>query len=404
MSRTTLSIASHAHKKDAKTTTIPYNQIRNLTSPEEKENGVQTWFANVDARNVIDIGTEDNLRTYIGEHSSSRRTKVHREIENTILENQDRFISRNSGITITCTSCVVDDKAGVAHLQNASIINGAQTQGELKRYFSSLEEDDNTNFSVRLEIIMEPNYDQIIEVAIARNTATPVKDVSQAGARGYLDELKSKIEEDLPGETVQVNETDIEGIPAQALLQWCRVLMPAELEANKQKIRNKAYTGAGRCLKDFSDWAMNRKTDPEAKARYDFTIQIAAEAYKEYTYWQTHNLWNGHRLHENARGTDDGKAPKGGRVVRRGEDGKISWVAPGIIFPVLSAVSAFVVFKDGHWTIDKPDLFKPEQMIERAVQQFRSNGRQVAEMGRRESIYEALSIYTETIASVLKQQ
>jgi hypothetical protein len=107
---------------------LPYNVIRNLTSPDEKANGVQTWFANVSARDVLDIGTEDNLRSYIAEHKLSKRNTVHRQIEDTIQELPDRFINRNSGITITCTNCEVDDTKRIARLQNASIINGAQTQ------------------------------------------------------------------------------------------------------------------------------------------------------------------------------------------------------------------------------------------------------------------------------------
>jgi hypothetical protein len=68
----------------------------------------------------------------------------------------------------------------------------------------------------------------------------------------------------------------------------------------------------------------------------------------------------------------------------------------------MSALSAFVVQKDGKWTIDKPSLFDSAQMIDRAVKQYRALDRQVAYMGRSEAAYDALSIYTDTIASVMK--
>ena len=64
----------------------PHSLIRNLTSPEEKENGVQTWFANVSARDLLDLDTADNLRTYIAEHSPAKRNLVHKQIANTIVE------------------------------------------------------------------------------------------------------------------------------------------------------------------------------------------------------------------------------------------------------------------------------------------------------------------------------
>lgn len=382
--------------------TLHYNSIKSLTSPEEKANGVQTWFANVSAREVVKLGTQDNLRTYIAEHKESKRGKVHKEIENTIIEQPDRFINRNSGVTITCTACTIEDSKREAHLKNASIVNGAQTQGELKRFFSKLENDDDADFSVRAEIIMEPQHEQIVEVAIARNTATPVKEVSQAGARGYLDDLADAIAKELKNEKLQMSETDSEGLSAQAVLQWCRALMPAELEAAEVKAHNMPYKQAGKCLKDFGEWARDRKADAGAQRRYDFTIQIAVAAIKEYRYWEIHSAWNGHHLHEKSKSSTGGPAPKGGRPVRRGPDGKINWVAPGLLFPIMSALSAFVVEKDGKWVIDKPSLFDPAQMIDRAVKQYRALDRQVAYMGRSEAAYDALSIYTDTIASVTK--
>lgn len=165
---------------------LPYNLIRNLTSPDEKANGVQTWFANVNAKDILEIGTQDNLRSYIAEHSQSKRNAVHKQIEITIEELPDRFINRYSGVTITCTNCEVDDTKRVARLENASIINGAQTQGELRRHFLNADGEDVADFLVRTEIIMEPKKEQIVEIAIARNTATAVKSVSQSAARGYL--------------------------------------------------------------------------------------------------------------------------------------------------------------------------------------------------------------------------
>ncbi|HEY7644347.1 MAG TPA: AIPR family protein [Hyphomicrobiales bacterium] len=390
---------TNGHGTNAGAYILPYNLIRNLTSPDEKANGAQTWFANVNARDILNLGTQDNLRSYIAEHSPSKRNPVHRQIEKTILELPDRFINRNSGVTITCTNCVVDDTKKIAHLENASIINGAQTQGELKRYFAS-ENDDAADFMVRAEIIMEPLRDQIVEIAIARNTATSVKSVSQAGARGYLTDLKASIEAALPGETLQMSETDTEGLNTQAVLQWSRLLMPQKLGA--PTARNFAYKQGGKCLADFSDWARDAKSDSVVKKLYDFTVQIGPVAIREYRRWEQHEGWNGHRLHEYGKKSEK---PHGGRPVKRDKaTGKVCWVAPGILFPIMSALSAFVRCKDGQWLLEKPGLFKEEELIRRAVQQFRALEREVSLMGRSEAAYDALSIYTETIAAVLAEK
>lgn len=378
---------------------LPYNLIRNLTSPDEKANGVQTWFANVSARDLLIIGTQDNLRTYIAEHSPSKRNFVHKQIANTIEELPDRFINRNSGVTITCTGCNVDDTKRVAILENASIINGAQTQGELLRYFNGLEGDDGAEFMVRAEIIMEPSKEQIVEIAIARNTATAVKSVSQAGARGYLTDLKNSIERRLPGETLQMSETDTVGLNVQNVLQWTRLLMPQKLLGTANPGRNFSYKQGGKCLVDFSSWAQAK--NGERGEIYDFTVQMGPIAVKEYRRWEQHEGWNGHRLHEYGKNSD---RPAGGRPVKRDKaTNKVVWVAPGILFPIMSALSAFVRQKNGRWVLEKPSLFKEDELIRRAVQQYRALNREVTLMGRSEAAYDALSIYTETIASVLAE-
>jgi len=380
--------------------TIPYNLIRNLTSPDEKSNGVQTWFANVNAKEILGISTQDNLRSYIAEHSSSKRNSVHKQIQSTIEELPDRFINRNSGITITCTNCEIDDTKRLAHLENASIINGAQTQGELRRYFEAEGEADN-DFMVRTEIIMEPLREQIVEIAIARNTATAVKSVSQSAARGYLTELKASIEKKLPGEVLQMSETDLDGLNTQSVLQWTRLLMPQNL-IGRPVPRNFSYKQGGKCIGDFSEWAEYRKTDSEAKKRYNFTVQMGPIAVQEYRYWEAHDSWNGHRLHEFGKKSE---RPHGGRPVRRDKaSGKVNWVAPGILFPMMSALAAFVREENGQWFLEKPDLFKEEELVRRAVQQFRALDREVTVMGRSEAAYDALSIYTDTIAAVLAQR
>lgn len=378
---------------------LKYDVIRNLTSPAEKENGVQTWIANISARKILELSTSDNLRSYIAEHSPSKRNAVHKQIADTIARMPDRFINRNSGITITCTNCVVDDNKKVATLTDASIINGAQTQGELKRYFENLDEEDEADFLVRAELIMDPSHESIVEIAIARNTATSVKSVSQASARGYLTELKRSIEASLPGETLQMSETDTEGLSTQSVLQYARLMMPNELLGAASQAKNFAYKQGGKCLTDFSVWARDRQTNEQAARLYDFVIDIAPIAVTEYRRWEQHDGWNGHRLHERGKYNDK---PAGGRPVRRDKKtGKVNWVAPGILFPVISALSAFVVQTGDDWTLDAPTLFKEEELIRRTVQQFRALEREVTVMGRSEAAYDALSIYTETIASVL---
>ena len=385
-------------------TRISYQLIRNVTSPEEKDNGVQTYVANIPATELTKLGTEDNLRTYIPEHSAKRRNAVHKAIERTIVEEPSRFINRNSGVTIACAKASVNDSASLISMVGASIINGAQTQGEILRYLAELSEVDGAGeptFNVRAEIIVDPDHSSIVETAIARNTATRVQDISQAGARGHLNDLRDKMKAEL-GLNIRTSETDTDVVETMQVLQYARLLMPSSVSGNTSPSELlRPYKNRAQCLEDFSQWwyLKDKGSTPAeralAQARYDFVIQMAAVAWREYTYWEGHLGWNNKYIWE--------QTQKGGRVVRRDKKNKIVWVSPGIVFPVMKAMSAFVSQDaSGAWKLDKPSLFKPDDMIRRAVAQFRAHDSNPMDMGRSESAYEALLTYPETIVEVMK--
>lgn len=385
-------------------TRISYQLIRNVTSPEEKDNGVQTYVANIPATELKKLGTEDNLRTYIPEHSAKRRNAVHKAIERTIAEEPTRFINRNSGVTIACSKAQVNDNTNLISMVGASIINGAQTQGEILRYITELAEDEegaaDLTFNVRAEIIVDPDHSSIVETAIARNTATRVQDISQAGARGHLNDLRDVMKAQL-NLNIRMSETDTDVVETMQVLQFARLLMPSSVSGNTSTSELlRPYKNRAQCLEDFSNWwFLKDKGTPAERAaaqeRYDFVIQMAATAWREYTYWESHQGWNNKYIWE--------QTQKGGRVVRRDKKGKIVWVSPGIVFPVMKSMSAFVS-KDEHgrWQLAKPSLFKPDDMIRRAVAQFRAHDSNPMDMGRSESAYEALLTYPETIVEVMK--
>lgn len=59
----------------------------------------------------------------------------------------------------------------------------------------------------------------------------------------------------------------------------------------------------------------------------------------------------------------------------------------------------------GNWRISKPNLFRPDEMIARAVKQFRSTEVKSDPMlmGRSSGIYEALRDYPATLVAVLRE-
>lgn len=405
-------MASLAKKSDSQPTlSLNYQLIRTTTSPDEQKSGVQSYIANLPAEEIVSLGTAGNLRSYIAEYNPSKRNRVHDAISETIESAPERFITRNGGFVIAASNIEVDDKAKTIKLLGANIINGAQSQGEIIRYlkrFSDDGEDFSTPFHVRVEIIVDPDPAQVVETAIARNTATPVKSVSQAGARGHLDDLAKSVTKHFPHEKLMMSETDTGGIDPVRILQYSRLLMPQDVSSTGTAAETlRAYKNPAQCLSDFSDWYADWKFCKEASSeidaqkqknalKYEFTVNIAPHALREFRYWNAYEGWNGNRLF--------GATKKGGRAFRRdGKTKKITMVAPGILFPLIGAMSEFVVQEEGNWKISKPSSFKPDDMIAATIKQFRGHNSDPMLMGRSESAYEALRLYPQTLMFVLNE-
>lgn len=381
---------------------LSYQLLRNTTSPDETRTGVKSFVANLPASEILKLNTKENLRAYLAEYNPKKRNRVHDAIRMTIQSEPQRFITRNSGFVIGATGIEVDDNKKVVNLTDPSILNGAQSQGEIRRWFEDAFGDlpfnnsEDTPFYVRAEIIVDPDADEVVETAIARNTATPVKSISQAGARGHLEELEESIRKVRPAIRIRKKETDEDVFDTRKILQYTRLLMPASVSQNEsaaEKLR--PYKNPEQCLTDFSDWYENKEKDPVARLKYSFTVQMAPHAISEYEYWERHEGWNGHRLWEETK--------KGGRACRRDKTGKVVWVSPGLVFPIVGAIGEFVEEQEpGKWIIAKPGVFEPSEMIARAVSQFRGVDSDPMQMGRDANVYDALRIYPHTLVKVMR--
>lgn len=116
--------------------TLTYTIIRNVTSAEEESYGSKAFIAVIPIGEVLKLDTRGNVRDYIPDYNGNKRNSTHKEIEATLRDESERFIQRHSGVTIKATGIKVLDDKRQAILQEASIIDGAQTRGEIKRYLS----------------------------------------------------------------------------------------------------------------------------------------------------------------------------------------------------------------------------------------------------------------------------
>lgn len=386
-----------------KRTLLDYQLIRNTTSPDETQTGVRSFVVNLPVFEILKLDTKDNLRDYIAEYNPRKRNSVHRSIRSTIDMTPERFITRNSGFVIAASDINVDDKKKTVSLENASILNGAQSQGEIQQWVNESYEDPEeitsceSPFFIRAEIIVDPDSAQIVETAIARNTATPVKSISQAGARGQLDDLQKSIHARWPNRNIRQSETDADAYDTRKILQYTRLLMPEHVAKNNSPAeRLRAYKNPEQCLTEFSKWYGEKDSVEESRLKYEFTVQIAPYALEEYEHWEKHEAWNGHRIWKDTK--------KGGRACRREKiTNKVVWISPGIVFPIISALSEFVEQdSSGQWRIEKPKLFKEDEMVSRAVQQFRGQESDPMQMGRSAGVYDALRIYPATLIEVMR--
>ena len=387
---------------------LNFESIRNVTSPEEKENGSRTFVMNLPAEEILKVDTVHNLRDYIPAHTGKRRNGVHTAIANTIENNPTRFITLHSGFVISAADVKVDDEAKKLTLRRASLINGAQSQGEIRRYFDICAEkkEEPNRFNVRAEVIVDSDSEFIVETAIARNTSTQVAALSQAGKRKAFDALENGFQRFYPKLKLRKSETDTEPdfVDTERLLQLCTALMPDELidgtfVANKLK----AYKQRAQCRADFEeaafatladrDRAEHDYSEEELKkliAKHQYYVDIAPQAWKSYQYWRSNPKWAGKYLQERT-----------SAIVR--DEGEHT-VADGIVFPILSALSLFVQKKKGQWTLDVPRIFRDEMMIDAALSQLRVTcGSKVYLMGRSAGVYESLRLIPAMVQDLLQQ-
>jgi hypothetical protein len=369
---------------------LSYRKIRDITTAEEEANGAATYIAVVPAFEILKIGTEGNLRDYIPGHPGKKRSFVHKAIGSTIRNRPDRFAQFNSGFLVGASKIEVDDHKKLVLLHDASVNNGAQSQGEVALYIKECEEqgEDPLDFPVRVEISVEPDAMMRTEIAIARNTATRVQDISQAGKIGYLNELDASFRKTYPSLKLAMSETDVgdEFIDTRQLLQVLWVMMPTELMPEGRSFpeaRMKAYKNAAFCLSDFVHIHQNRSSDQKQAERFKYFVDMAGVAWSTYKHWTTHREWGTQYLREDA------------KQVRR-RDGKFV-VNDGVVFPILSALSCFVQ-KDPNtdkWTLRVPAVLREEDLIMAARRLLKQHLGKPVVMGRSGAAYEGLMMLTE---------
>lgn len=338
---------------------FPFFNVRNITGPEDKAAGRTIYVGKAPVTSILDLPVDENVREYLLEGRKRRKpTQVHRAIRETLYNRPEDFSVLNGGVTIVARACEVDEKKGLLLLIDASIINGAQTQGVVREFY-----EENSYFSqqplfdswspppiyVQYEVIVSHDEELIANVSIARNFQNDVKPISIVGKLGYLNELEERFSSSHPGLKLQKSETDFpyedsSTVDTARLLQVIAALVPEELWAKPGEF-NKVYTYSQKtmCLKDFQtiyEVAHNGTNSAEWEKYsrlYRFYLDIVGEAYSLYGTWKSHQGFKGTAL----------------RSIKR-DNRDIVEVPDGLVFPILASLSVFAEETQNGWQINIP--------------------------------------------------
>jgi hypothetical protein len=377
---------------------FPYYCLRNISCPEDQEENRRVLSGHARAESFLDLPTDENLRGYLVDAEGKVRhtpTQVHRQIRDTLRDHPGDFSILNGGIVIVARDVEIDEKEKIAYLKKPSIINGSQTQGELKYYFDQMKAqgEEPYHLHVTFELIVTDDNELITEISIARNFQNDVALLSIVGHRDQLDELEQSLQKANPAFKLRKSETNRseDYIDTEKLLQVITALIPAELwpkpkeEGNPNKVYS--YSMKTKCLKDFQEIYKKAKNNgaegyENALALYRFYLDIAPEAYALYYAWKKHPGFQGTGL----------------RSIERDEKSRIVDVPDGIIFPILASFSAFARKTKQGWRIQPPDAFRDEEIIRAAKSVYQEiAGSNPWNMGKSKacysSLYQITSIY-----------
>jgi hypothetical protein len=359
-------------KTSEPTANVQFFSIRNISNPDDNKSGRKVHVAQVSIDQIVGVNTDENVRNYTGE---SRKTEVHRKILETLQSGSERFSVLNGGIVIVTDEATIDDKTQTVTLRCPSIINGAQTQGVIKDYIEALKKDNLPipKIYVKVEIIETSNEELRREITIARNLQNKVQMLSIYGVQGVYEDLAQSIAKGLkPKYILQVSEdqTGDEYIPVDKLVQVLAALTPMSLgipDQDEKVNRSFCYSSKAKCLRLYQNiWTA--ADDPKEDAQYRTLCKKVYECYQAIapTAWMLYRRWQSHPAFKQYIRPDGEKGDGFDRSHVCEKKGDGLQVSDGILFPILTALSNYVVPVNGTWMIEIPDGVE-EGLVEAAM-------------------------------------
>ena len=372
--------------------------VKNTTSPEEKKNGSMHYTIVCSLKEILNLNVFENLRiAYTSDESIKRITPKHKEIYQSFEDAPDRFIQRHSGFTVICNEIKVSSPQeygiNTVTLDNASLINGAQTQDLLKNLLEDYEGvEAYENVNIRVEVLVEKAHDERIEIAIARNTSTNVSNLSIMGKKRYFDPLEIGVTNILGNDhRLQKSETD-DGIPTQTLLQTLRTMTPKEIRDEYKSLKDspvKSYSGKAMVLNEYKDMVDAEANGRVKNSRFESSVlnyyrSFAGYAWIEYGKWSSDKdwipLW---------KKSDNYK--KIGKYNQKDDSFDLTWA---ILCPLLYGLQHFLYEeKSGSWKIKYSNSFDKKAYMNYVLDRFKDSGFEPQTFAKDRAYYQDLYIF-----------
>ena len=372
--------------------------VKNTTSPEEKKNGSMHYTIVCALKEILNLNVFENLRiAYTSDESIKRITPKHKEIYQSFEDAPNRFIQRHSGFTVICDEIKVSSPQeygiNTVTLENASLINGAQTQDLLKNLLEDYEGvEAYENVNIRVEVLVEKAQDERIEIAIARNTSTNVSNLSIMGKKRYFDPLEIGVTNILGNDhRLQKSETD-DGIPTQTLLQTLRTMTPKEIRDEYKSLKDspvKSYSGKAMVLNEYKDMVDAEANGRVKNSRFESSVlnyyrSFAGYAWIEYGKWSSDKdwipLW---------KKSDNYK--KIGKYNQKNDSFDLTWA---ILCPLLYGLQHFLYEeKSGSWKIKYSNSFDKKAYMNYVLDRFRDSGFEPQTFAKDRAYYQDLYIF-----------
>tara|TARA_B100000242_G_C43026722_1_gene478069 strand:+ start:258 stop:1451 length:1194 start_codon:yes stop_codon:yes gene_type:complete len=397
-----MSNTTNADQTALKTEKLTAVIVKNTTSPEEKNNGSMHYTIVCSLKEVLNLNVFENLRiAYTSEESIKRITPKHKEIYESFEDAPDRFIQRHSGFTVICNDIQVSSPQeygiNTVTMENASLINGAQTQDLLKRLLNDYEGIESyENVNIRVEVLVEKEKDERIEIAIARNTSTNVSNLSILGKKSYFNPLEIGLKNVLGNDfKLQKSETD-DAIPTQTLLQVLRTMTPKQIRDEYKSLKDspvKSYSGKAMVLNEYKDMVDAENSGKEKNSRFESSVlnyyrSFAGYAWLEYEKWSSDKDWIAlWKKSENYK--------KIGKFNQKNDSFDLTWA---ILCPLLYGLQHFLYEeKSGSWNIKYSDSFDKKAYMNYVLDRFKDSGFEPQTFAKNRAYYQDLYIFVSDI-------